>query len=266
MTFALDAYLQRIGLAAAPRADRQGLAALQAAHLAAIPFEDLDCALGRVPDLTPATVHDKLIVGRRGGWCFEHVVLFGAALDALGFAATRHLARMQPDRKAGIPPTHALLRVRLPDGDVLADVGLGAGPLEPLALEPHPVRPTKGGWPYGVEHRPDGAWRLLTLRDGAPHPIHGFSLAPADAAALAEGNRHAATHPASPFPGRVIAMHRQGGEQVRLTGRKWTTATPDGEQHQEVSTNEALRLLDKCFGVRLQGEDAARLRALLDAA
>ncbi|HEX6884799.1 MAG TPA: arylamine N-acetyltransferase, partial [Planctomycetota bacterium] len=41
-----DRYLERIGCARPPRADLDALAELQRAHLAAVPFENLDIHLG----------------------------------------------------------------------------------------------------------------------------------------------------------------------------------------------------------------------------
>jgi N-hydroxyarylamine O-acetyltransferase len=265
-TFDLAAYLARIGLREPPPADRAGLAALQAAHLDAIGFDDLEAALGRIPGVALERVQEKLVAQGRGGWCFEHVVLFGAALDAVGFTAHRHVALMSPERGNDRPRTHALLRVALPEGDVIADVGLGSGPLEPLALAPRPPEPTLGGWLWGFERRGPRRWRLLTRRGDDVLAVHEFETTPASAADFAVGNRHAATHPASPFPGRLVAMRRTRAEHRRLDGRTLTVTLPDGRERQEQLTTEAaLTMLREGFAVRPSpGEDAA-LRRLLEA-
>ena len=265
-TFDLQAYLERIGRPDPPPADRGGLAALQEAHLDAIGFDDLECALGRVPDLSRDRVQEKLVAQGRGGWCFEHVVLFGAALDALGFTAHRHVALMSPERGNDRPRTHALLRVALPEGDVIADVGLGSGPLEPLDLALRPPEPTLGGWLWGFERRGPGRWRLLTRRGDAIFPVHEFDSTPATAEDFAVGNRHAATHPASPFPGRLIAMRRTRAEHRRLVGRTLTITSPDGRERQErLTTEAAMTMLRDRFAIRPSREEDAALRRLLDA-
>jgi N-hydroxyarylamine O-acetyltransferase len=258
----LGAYLGRIGLPAAPSADLDGLRALHAAHVAAIGFDDLDCALGREPDLRPGAVEEKLVGRRRGGWCHEHAVLFGAVLDELGFRADRLMADMRPGR--GGPRTHTLLRVRLDTGDVLAEPGLGSGPLEPLALAPAAPHPTLGGWRFGLQRADERRWRLLHVRDGAPAALHEFELAPASDADIAEGNRQAATHPDSPFPGRVVAMQRTPDRHLRLVGRALTTSTPDGaEEQRTLQTEEALALLTGTFAVELEPGDRDAVRRLL---
>src|SRR3546814_2536084 len=83
----VEAYLRRIGLEQAPRPDQEGLMSVQRAHRWAIPFENFDIPLGRGISLDPAAVFDKLVVRRRGGYCFEQNQLFLRALLQLGFDA-----------------------------------------------------------------------------------------------------------------------------------------------------------------------------------
>ena len=83
--FNLDAYLDRIGVdGAAPSLTT--LRAIVAAHAASIPFENIDVLLGRPPKLDIASLQDKLVARRRGGYCHEHSLLLRAALRALGFS------------------------------------------------------------------------------------------------------------------------------------------------------------------------------------
>src|SRR5579862_6589879 len=99
-TLDLDAYLERIGYAGpAGKLEPSGktLGALHRAHLAAIPFENLDIMLGRGVKVDLESIAAKLVHARRGGYCFEHGQLFGAALERLGFEVERLLARVGPD-------------------------------------------------------------------------------------------------------------------------------------------------------------------------
>ena len=63
----LDVYLNRIGLTDPGPVDVTGLRRLQAGHVEAIPFENLDILLGRGVHLDLARLRDKLIAQRRGG-------------------------------------------------------------------------------------------------------------------------------------------------------------------------------------------------------
>jgi N-hydroxyarylamine O-acetyltransferase len=95
----LDAYLARIGFGGAPAADVDTLRALHRAHHAAIPFENVDIVLGRRLEVDLDSVQDKLVRRPRGGYCFEHNLLFAAVLERLGYAVTRLAARRAPGRE-----------------------------------------------------------------------------------------------------------------------------------------------------------------------
>ncbi len=96
--FPLDAYLARIGetVAAGRPADAATLDALVLAHSIAIPFENLDPLCSRAVDIDAATVIDKLIHRRRGGYCFEQGRLFADALRALGYPVRELEACLYP--------------------------------------------------------------------------------------------------------------------------------------------------------------------------
>jgi N-hydroxyarylamine O-acetyltransferase len=67
----LDAYCDRIGYRGPRTPTLETLRALQALHVAAIPFEAIDALLGRGVDISPAAVDAKLVGARRGGCCYE---------------------------------------------------------------------------------------------------------------------------------------------------------------------------------------------------
>ena len=83
--FDLDAYLRRIAYEGPREPSLGALRAIVAAHSTAIPFENIDVLLKRGVRLDIATLHDKLVQRRRGGYCFEQSTLLGAALRVLGF-------------------------------------------------------------------------------------------------------------------------------------------------------------------------------------
>jgi N-hydroxyarylamine O-acetyltransferase len=73
----VDEYLSRIGYAGSREPTPATLEALHRHHLQTVPFENLDVPLGRVITLDPATLWQKIVVNRRGGFCYELNTLFG---------------------------------------------------------------------------------------------------------------------------------------------------------------------------------------------
>src|SRR5678816_4121784 len=123
----LSAYFARIGYSGPPEPRFASLQGIVAGHAMAIPFENIDVLLGRGARLDIGAIIDKLVRRRRGGYCFEHNTLLRHALEAVGFKVAGLAARVLWNRPEGDPTarTHMLLRVMLPEGDFLADVGFG---------------------------------------------------------------------------------------------------------------------------------------------
>lgn len=89
----LDAYFQRIGYTGKPDRTSQTLAAIQQAHMDHIPYENLDILKGIPLSLEEGHLFDKMVVRRRGGYCFEQNGLLHAALKGLGFSVTQFCGR-----------------------------------------------------------------------------------------------------------------------------------------------------------------------------
>ncbi len=89
----LDAYLARVGATGAPPS-RPALDALHEAHVRAFTFDNIDVLLDAHPGVDLEAVQAKFVGRGRGGYCFEHGVLFAAALERLGYDVERRLGRV----------------------------------------------------------------------------------------------------------------------------------------------------------------------------
>ncbi len=130
-----DAYLARIGYEGALTPSIETLRGLHRAHVMTVPFENLDIHLGRAISLDPADLFRKIVVDRRGGYCFELNGLFSLLLEDVGFAVTRLAARVSSGAEGVRPRSHQLLMVTVGNAAWIVDVGFGGhGLLEPLRL------------------------------------------------------------------------------------------------------------------------------------
>jgi N-hydroxyarylamine O-acetyltransferase len=153
----LAAYFRRIEFDGPALPTRETLARLIERHAASIPFENIDVLCGRVPRLDVASLHEKLIERRRGGYCFEQNAFFLAALRRIGFDA----AGLEGRVRSGVPAevvtarTHMAIRVTIEGERYLADVGFGGlAPSAPLKLGS-----------LEVQSDPVAAYRWLTVDD-----------------------------------------------------------------------------------------------------
>ncbi|RKT82622.1 N-acetyltransferase [Saccharopolyspora antimicrobica] len=232
----LEGYLARIGHPAVPGPSVAALRSLHEAHVQAIPFENVDVVLGQHPGTELDTIYDKLVRRRRGGYCFEHALLFAAVLENLGFDVERRMARVEPDGSGY--RTHMMLRVRVEGADHLADVGFGAGMLSPMPFEDGAVV-DQAGWRHRlVRNGPlwnlekagaDGGAARLRRAAAAVHRLRGSAPLRRHPPALAV-RRQARGVPAGaggePRPGRRRA-HRGASEQEFATLRKTSETAAD---------------------------------------
>lgn len=235
----LDAYYARIGIEAPARADLPALAAIHRAHALAFTWEAADAFLMRPEGgIEPERAFEKMVTGRRGGWCYEMNGLLGAALTGAGFAVTRlcggvHRAQIGEAAMGN----HLTLRVDLEDGPWLVECGLGD------AL-PAPVKLREGANAAGFLacsiERADGDWlRYVNHRHGVAASFD-FRADYADDAVLAAKEVWMRTDPASPFTGALAVMRHFPDRIESLVNRTRKTLTADGLAERELTDEAAL--------------------------
>ncbi len=258
--FDLDAYFQRIHWGGDTRPTYDTLAGLLGAHMARIPFENLDALLGRPIRLDLDALQDKLVGARRGGYCFEHATLFAAALEKLGYHPARHIARvllLAPRTEAS--RGHMFLSVPLPEGTFVIDPGFGAlAPRLPVPLLDG-VQVRAGAETHWM-HRDGGHWLLRTRTHG--RDVDGWisTLEQDNLVDFEMANHYTATHPASPFVNRLLLRALTGDGRVSVMNRELNTWHGDVLQATQLADRRALRaLLVAQFGFDLPQVEQLRV-------
>ncbi|MCC7462707.1 MAG: arylamine N-acetyltransferase [Gammaproteobacteria bacterium] len=213
----LDAYCGRIGYRGARTPTLATLRELQWRHVTTIPFENLTSLAGEAVLLEPAALQSKMVYGRRGGYCYEQNVLFAAVLQRLGFQVTGLAARVvwsAPDA-AIRARTHMLLRLELPEGSHIADVGFGSASLPaPLRLLTEAAQPTPIE-PFRLVRHIEGYQLELQLPDGWK-PVYTFDLQPQQFVDYQMANWFVSTWPASRFVQELMVARPAGTRRHTL--------------------------------------------------
>jgi N-hydroxyarylamine O-acetyltransferase len=132
----LHAYLARTQFDGALEVSAETLRGLHIAHTMHVPFENLDIHLGREISLKPEDLFKKIVLAKRGGYCYEMNGLFALVLETLGFEVKRLMARIIAGYSEMRPLTHQVLLVTINGQRWMADVGNGrTGLIAPLLLE-----------------------------------------------------------------------------------------------------------------------------------
>lgn len=178
-----DAYLARLGLAAAPPS-ASALADLHRRHAERVPYETLWIHGGEAWDVDPLTAAVRIARHGRGGYCYHLNGALALLLRSLGYDVRRHVGGVHgPDGPdPAVAGNHLVLTVHglptddHPDGTWYVDVGLGDALHEPLPLRP-------GEWqqgPYRLTlYRTGDGWGLLHDQGGG---FPGMAWGTADAA------------------------------------------------------------------------------------
>ena len=256
----LNAYLQRIALPGEIRPDLAGLRALTKAHAFAVPFENADVQRGLPIRLDLPSLEAKIVGQGRGGYCFEQNTLFQAVLSALGFTVIPLAARVRwLAQGLVLPRTHMLLKVHLPEGPFICDVGFGGvgltGPLkleaglaQDLPLDRYRLLPEGLGWLLQVWL--GDAWSdVYTFTEEAQHPAD-YEMA----------NHYTSTHPQSRFILNLTAARPFDGGRHLLLNRTFSVRRGAQVESRELERDEVLQVLRDTFGITLP--EGTRLRAL----
>lgn len=133
-------YLRRINYEGLVYRDLTTLRALQNHHVFAIPFETLDI-YNQIPIfLQTGILFQKVVLDKRGGYCYELNILFHQLLSLCGFKVSMVAGRLLHNYGYGRAFEHMALIVELHGQKWLVDVGYGDFSLAPLSIQPGEIQ------------------------------------------------------------------------------------------------------------------------------
>ena len=242
----VSAYLRRIGISReTPEPTVEWLDKLVHAQLTHIPFDDMDVwGRGDTPSLAISDLFDKIVVRRRGGYCFELNSLFCAFLRALGFDAylvTIHLLR----EDFVPPPAHCAVICVIGGEKYFCDVGFG-GPVPDGCVKYdgrvyHGYRIVRDGAFHCLELMKEdgGAQRVMLYQDAAILPVDMIPM-----------NFHVSQRPGSFFRILLNVNLRLPDGSVWINGKNFSRHTSTERIDRELRDTEDLKqVLEQHFGI-----------------
>lgn len=247
-----DAYLRRIGLADTKlKPDSATLRLLQRSHLLAVPFENLDIHWNRPIVIDTAKFYDKIVVEKRGGFCYELNGLFNELLRDLGFETRIVSARVYDDQGNFSPEyDHAAIIVTIGDEEYLTDVGFGAFTAEPLLFVLDAEQEDARG-PFvirsGIE---DGYFEVAAKQDGGWRPEYMFQPQSRELSEFSGRCDFQQYAPDSHFrKGKLCSIMTEHGRKT-LTDKSFIVTTNGGKQETAVMSGQMFnRILLEAFGI-----------------
>ena len=233
--------LERMGLD--PKGDyspsRENLQKLMFGVFNNIPFEALDCSdYRRKLDISPAHLFDKIVLNRRGGYCFEINGFFYSVLEGLGYDCIPLAGRLLFDQPVFGRMGHRTTVVSVGGKRYLCDVGYGSGIAAdgPLDID-EPGKQELEGKIFSIKQHHGAKFGDITLirhqDDGNEYLVYTVYLTPNTVMDFTPANEMAEvgfrTNP------RICRMRTETGA-VTIDGKTFRRRV-NGEVHEEELTS-----------------------------
>ncbi|HEX2866019.1 MAG TPA: arylamine N-acetyltransferase [Ignavibacteriales bacterium] len=247
----INAYLNRINYKGPLKADAATLKALHRAHMTSIPFENLSIGMKEPVILTDKDLFQKIILRKRGGFCYELNGLFASLLRELGFNVSM-LSAAVAKRDGGFGPDfdHMALLVKLGE-DYLADVGFGDLFLDPILLK-EGIEQKQGNRTFRIDQ--EDKYFILNQRDRDDDwkKQYHFTLEPHGYEDFSEMCQYNQTSPKSHFTQHTICSLATPEGRITISDKRLIITEGENKQERLLTDNaEYYDLLNKHFGIKL---------------
>ena len=237
----VNAYLQVLNLAD-DEPDFNFLSEMVRRHVATFTFSSVGCRLGEALPLDFEALFDRIVVRRRGGYCFEHNGLFYEVLDELGFSPELYLGRVIYNQATHPGLTHRISMIAHEGQRYVVDVGFGPlGPRVPVLLSEE--ESSDGQRVFRVKEQIPGELHLQVFKDGDFFSLYRFELARYGQADCELGHFYSHRHPKAVFVNNLVASRLLENETRSLRNLGYQIITTSGTQTYPIDSPEQLTQL-----------------------
>ena len=227
------------------------LSELQYKHFLNVPYENLDILRNIPLSLEIKDLYEKIVVNKRGGYCFELNALFNWLLCEIGFKTTNYFARFLLDEPTIPMRRHRVIRVDIDGVYYLADVGVGSiTPERPLKLVENEETEIRG-LTYKLNKEPFLGWVLNLKKDGKWQKIYSFTEEQQLEVDYIQPNFYCQHSPDSIFnKENMVAIRTETGKYT-LDGNVFKIIDNGKITKKEYPENEIPEILKKYFGIEI---------------
>lgn len=249
----VDLYLQRIASPRERLPSLRYLRLLHRNHLLHVPFENLDIHMGKEIILDPKKVLQKILIQKRGGFCYELNGIFYMLLETLGFDAHLIAARVFKDGQLGREMDHAAILVHMEQKAYLVDVGFGDSFLSPKIVYPGELQMDYNRY-FRIDKNADGNYTLSKSEDSISfEEQYLFSKQKRQWIEFIDMCNFHQHNPASHFTRKKIISVAKPDGRLTLSDQKLVNHKL-GERHEQPILNhdEFCVLLEQHFGIQFK--------------
>jgi N-hydroxyarylamine O-acetyltransferase len=228
---------------------------LVARHVATFAFSSVGSLLGEDLPLDFESLFTRIVVQRRGGYCFQQNGLMFGVLEELGFDPVLYLARVIYNQNTHPGLTHRISMVEIEGERYLIDVGFG--PLGPRIPVPMSGAETNDGeHVFRISQRHPGEHHVEVFKDDTFYSLYRFELARYGQSDCELGHFYSHRHPQATFVNHLVVSLLLERETRSLRDLEYAVISRSGTRTHAVYDPEQLRrLLTGEFGCEVsEGE------------
>lgn len=222
-------------------------------HMSQFCFSSIGVLLKRPLPLDTDLILNKLVVGKQGGYCFEHNKLFYEVLEGLGMQVVPALARVLynvsvDDPKS--PKTHRITLLHAGSRRYVVDVGFGAnGPKVPVEISD---TPTVGPWGerYRIINNSRGDWLLQVFKNTEYFTLYSFDDGYYNDADFEMSHFYSHAHPSAGFVNNLVVAKSLKDRVISLKNNKlWIINRESVSETHVASSGQLASILNSHFGI-----------------
>jgi N-hydroxyarylamine O-acetyltransferase len=189
-------------------------------HVATFAFSSVGCQLGDDLPLDFESLYQRIVVERRGGYCFEQNGLLYGVLEELGFSPKLFLGRVIHNQDTHPGLTHRITMVEYEGQQYVLDVGFGfLGPSLPVPMSG--VESNDGRRNFRISECRPGEYHMQVLKDGDFFSLYRFELARYGQADCELGHFFSHRHLEANFVNHLVVSLIQEDETRSLVDLKY---------------------------------------------
>ena len=228
-------------------------------HVATFAFSSVGCQVGDDLPLDFESLYQRIVIKRRGGYCFEQNGLLCEVLEELGFSPKLFLGRVIHNQDTHPGLTHRITMIEYEDQQYVLDVGFGfLGPSLPIPMSG--VESNDGRRTFRIAEHRSGEHHMQVFKDGDFFSLYRFELARYGQADCELGHFFSHQHPKANFVNHLVVSLIKENESRSLVDLKYRIIRQSSTRSQEVCDSEVLRriLVDE-LGIQVTMDESRRL-------
>ncbi|MCG7563721.1 MULTISPECIES: arylamine N-acetyltransferase [Pseudoalteromonas] len=235
---------------------------IQEKHLEMYSFSSISALGAEIISLQEEALLDRLVLRKKGGYCFEQNKLAYLALEHLGYEVQPLLAKVLLNGNEDNARTHRVTLVKIGDDSYLFDVGFGSkSPKEPLCISQSGTIEV-GNYHYKITRTASDV--RIELLQPEQVSLYSVSLVPVTEKDFDVVHFYSHQHPESNFVNNLVLSRVTGGQRFTLRNllyRELHEVSQFSTVIEVTSAQQLLSLIRQKFLLNVCTSEAERLFA-----